>query len=122
MGSDAMSGRFSRNKGARGERIVVHTLQDAGIAAERIPLSGAAGGSFAGDVVAPLFGDDRTLEVKTRATGFARLYGWLAGHAGLVIREDRREPLILMRLSDVAKWSLAYEKATKANDKAEPRE
>lgn len=104
-----MSGRASRSKGMRGERHVVHVLQEAGIAAERIPLSGAAGGSFVGDVTCPLFGDDRVLEVKTHAKGFTRIYGWLADHAGLVIKQDRHEALIVMRLSDVAKWSLEYE-------------
>ena len=34
-----MSGRRSRDKGARGERALVRFLQERGFAAERIPLS-----------------------------------------------------------------------------------
>jgi len=46
-----MSGRRSRNKGARVERAIVQALQADGFAATRVPLSGAAGGRFAGDVM-----------------------------------------------------------------------
>jgi hypothetical protein len=43
-----MSGRRSRSKGARTERSIVNALQANGIAAVRVPLSGAVGGRFAG--------------------------------------------------------------------------
>jgi Holliday junction resolvase len=33
-------GKKSRDKGSRIEREVVHTMQDEGFAAERVPLSG----------------------------------------------------------------------------------
>jgi hypothetical protein len=95
-------GRKSRNKGARIEREVVHVFQEAGLAAERVPLSGAMRGSFAGDVWCPVKGIDRVLEVKCRADGFKQIYDWLAGHYGLVIRRDRDEPLIVLRLSEFA--------------------
>jgi Holliday junction resolvase len=39
-----MSGRRSRAKGARTERGVVNALKASGIAAVRVPLSGAFGG------------------------------------------------------------------------------
>jgi hypothetical protein len=41
-----MSGRRSRDKGARVERAIVHALQAGGFAAERVPLSGAVGGRY----------------------------------------------------------------------------
>ena len=66
-----MSGRRSRNKGARTERSIVNALQANGIAAVRVPLSGAVGGRFAGDIVLPLMGRDLCVEVKARATGSA---------------------------------------------------
>jgi hypothetical protein len=53
-----MSGRRSRDKGARVERAIVHALQAGGFAAERVPLSGAAGGRYSGDIVLPLLGRD----------------------------------------------------------------
>jgi Holliday junction resolvase len=71
-----MSGRRSRNKGARNERGLVRLLQAAGFAAERIPLSGSAGGRFVGDLSLPLLGVDRSVEVKGRANGFRKLYAW----------------------------------------------
>jgi hypothetical protein len=49
-------GRASRQKGNRLERALVHALQNAGFAAERVPLSGAARGRFGGDVSVPLLG------------------------------------------------------------------
>ena len=39
-------GRMSRTKGGRVERELVNKLKESGIAAERVPLSGAAGGTF----------------------------------------------------------------------------
>ena len=51
-----MSGRHSRNKGARTERSIVNTLRAHGFAAVRVPLSGSVGGRFAGDIVLPLMG------------------------------------------------------------------
>jgi hypothetical protein len=93
-----MSGRRSRDKGARGERHLVHLLQAAGFAAERVPLSGAAGGRYCGDVSVPLLGGDRTVEVKARASGFRELYRWLNGRDLLVVRADRREPLVVVPL------------------------
>jgi Holliday junction resolvase len=55
-----MSGRRSRDKGARSERALVKFLQNAGFAAERVPLSGATGGRYVGDVPVPLLGGDMT--------------------------------------------------------------
>jgi Holliday junction resolvase len=43
-----MTGRRSRDKGARTERCIVNALKASGIAAVRLPLSGAVGGRFAG--------------------------------------------------------------------------
>src|SRR6516225_3533944 len=75
-GIGAMS-RKSRDKGLRMERAIVRFLQDRGFAAERVPLSGAAGGSYLGDVTVPILGVDRVAEVKVRASGFGQLYAWL---------------------------------------------
>jgi hypothetical protein len=99
-------GRRSRDKGTRAEREVVCILHEAGIAGERMPLSGGAGGSFVGDVCLPVLGRDVRLEVKCRARGFAQLYGWLASNYGLVIRRDRDQPLIVLRLKDFAELAI----------------
>ena len=94
-----MSGRRSRSKGARTERCIVNALQVSGIAAVRVPLSGAVGGRFAGDVVLPLMGRDLRVEVKARATGFRELYSWLTERDVLIVKADRQEPLVVLRLS-----------------------
>ena len=73
-------GRASRQKGDRTERALVRYLQDRGLAAERVPLSGSVRGRFGGDVSVPLLGVDRRVEVKCRGAGFRRLYDWLAGN------------------------------------------
>ena len=94
-----MSGRRSRTKGARTERSIVNALQANGIAAVRVPLSGAVGGRFAGDIVLPLMGRDLCVEVKARADGFRELYCWLNERDVLIVKADRQEPLVVVRLS-----------------------
>jgi hypothetical protein len=99
-------GKASRDKGARAEREAVRILQDAGLASERVPLSGASGGRYCGDVSVPVLGIDRTLEVKCRATGWKQAYAFLGQNYGLVIRADREEPLMVMRLKDFAELAI----------------
>jgi Holliday junction resolvase len=94
-----MSGRQSRAKGIRTERSIVHVLRASGIAAVRVPLSGAVGGRFAGDIVLPLMGLDLCVEVKCRADGFRELYSWLNQRDVLIVKADRQEPLVVVRLS-----------------------
>ena len=107
-------GRRSRDKGNRTERGIVAALQAAGFAAVRVPLSGSAGGRFSGDVVMPLLGRDLCLEVKARADGFRELYSWLDERDVLIVKADRQEALVVVRLS------LATEVAAAA-DKQVPR-
>jgi hypothetical protein len=63
-----------------------------------VPLSGAARGRFGGDVSVPLLGVDRRVEVKVRGNGFRRLYDWLGDHDFLIVKADRLEPLVVLRL------------------------
>jgi Holliday junction resolvase len=104
-------GRASRRKGDRLERALVRVLQNNGFAAERVPLSGAAGGSYTGDLTVPLLGRDLRVEAKSRGTGFNQLYRWLDGADLLIVRADRQEPLV------VAPLKLAIEIATAAEQK-----
>ena len=96
-------GKASRDKGARTERECVHILQDAGLAAERVPLSGAAGGRFSGDISVPVLGVDRLGEVKCRADGFKAIYQWLAENDFLVLKADNKPALVVFRLAEMAK-------------------
>lgn len=94
--------KFSRDKGNRIEREIVGKLREIGIEAEKVPLSGAAGGSFGGDIVAPKLG---TIEVKCRAdgSGFVTLERWLGDNDALVLRRDRAEPLMVLPWSTFAR-------------------
>lgn len=85
----------SKRKGNRIERELVHLHQAAGIEAERVPLSGAAGGSYSGDLV---IGIDWRAEVKARANGegFKTLEKWLGDNDMLFLRRDRAAPMVLM--------------------------
>jgi len=101
-------GRASRDKGNRAERAIVRYLQVRGFAAERVPLSGSAGGSYLGDLTVPILNIDRIVEVKCRADGFRELYRWLIDRDILIVRADRSQPLVVLPLK------LAAEIAAKA--------
>lgn len=82
---------MSKDKGSRYEREFVRLVQDAGLPAERMPLSGALGGKYRDDV---LVCDTWRVECKYRkdGTGFSRLHEWLGAadelvlpHSGLVV-------------------------------------
>jgi hypothetical protein len=92
-----MSGRASRDKGNRAERAIVNLLS--GFKAERVPLSGSAGGSYLGDLTVPIAGVSRVVEVKVRAKGFRQLYDWLINRDILIVMADRCEPLVVLPLA-----------------------
>lgn len=104
-------GRKSRDKGNRAERALVRALQDKGFAAERVPLSGSAGGKYCGDLTIPILGRDHVVEVKVRATGFSQLYTWLEDRDVLVVRADRREPLVVLPIKLAIEIARAAERA-----------
>jgi hypothetical protein len=100
-------GRASKQKGSRYELEVVRALQDHGIAAEKIPLSGAVkGGSFEGDILCPIQGADRKLECKRRARQFATIDQMLGANYALVCRDDRSRNLVVMTLDTFAALAL----------------
>ena len=72
-------GMKSRRKGQRREREFAEL-----IGGKRVPLSGAAGGEYTGDVK----GLGLLWEVKARANGFRSLYKWLDRVDALALRAD----------------------------------
>jgi hypothetical protein len=93
-----MSGLRSRRKGVRVELAIAKL-----IGARRVTRAYQAGH----DLELPL-GDDRRLriECKARADGFSALYRWLDERDPLIVKADRQEPLVILRLSlatDIAK-------------------
>lgn len=93
-------GAMQRRKGARVERELVNALKAAGIPAERVPLSGAAGGSYTGDLV--INGRYR-VEVKARkdGKGFTQLEDWLGDNDLLILKRNHGDPLVVLP------WELA---------------
>ncbi len=96
-----MSGKSPRQKGDRLEREVVKLLQAAGVPARRVPLSGSMAG-YPGDVVANMAGRELCLECKSRKD-FKTLHAWLEHRDALVLKGDRREHLVVLRLADFLK-------------------
>ena len=89
-----MAGSAPKRKGSRVERELVRLHTDAGLPCERVPLSGAAGGSFTGDLRIGRY----TGEVKSRATGegFRTIERWLGKNDVLFLRRDRTQPIVVM--------------------------
>jgi hypothetical protein len=99
-----VGGRSPKAKGARFEREVVQLLQALGIAAERVPLSGAVKTSrrFNHDVSCPIRGIDQRIEAKRRARAFITIDKMLGGNFALIVRDDRSRPLVVMTLETFA--------------------
>lgn len=91
----------SKRKGSGFEREIVQHLKARGFAAERVPLSGGAGGSYTGDIAVVIHGAIRKLECKIRTREFSRLYGYLGNNFAVVVRDKRTPPLVIM---DLDRW------------------
>lgn len=101
----------SRVKGDAFEREIVATLNENGIHAQRVPLSGAAKGMFGGDIQASVCGYYEKLECKIRKRAWLDLYGWIEDNFALVIRRNaepgkpKPDTLVVMRLADFIRLS-----------------
>jgi hypothetical protein len=97
-----MSGRRSRDKGARCERELVELHRSIGIHAERYPLSGASRFRGSGhDLDVYAFGKDEApivCEVKARKNGggFVTIEAWLADYDALFLRRNNADHLVLL--------------------------
>jgi Holliday junction resolvase len=101
--SPKSGGAGPRRKGCAFEREIVADLQKLGIAAERVPLSGAVKTSrFDHDISCPVRGIDRRLECKRRRRAFATIDNMLGANFALVVRDDRSRALVIMTLSSFA--------------------
>lgn len=93
----------SKRKGSGFELECVKLCQEAGLAAVKVPLSGALP-DYPGDVTVPVRGVERSFQCKRRARAFGTLYGWMSGAYALLVRDDHTEPLVVMRARDF--WEL----------------
>ena len=94
-------GKSQRDKGQRREREIVHHWTGRGVKCARVPLSGAAGGDYAGDIDIYAFGRDEAPligEVKARGTGagFKTIKKWLGSNDMLILHEDHSARLYLI--------------------------
>jgi hypothetical protein len=78
--------------------------------AERVPLSGSVGGSYAGDLTVPILGRDLVVEVKARARAFGQLHAWLEGCDVLIVKADRRDAIVVLPLRLAAEIAIAAER------------
>ena len=95
-----MGGKASRDKGAAYEREIVNWHRAHNVPAERVPLSGAVKGSYAGDLkIGPNLAI--TAECKRRARAFGTLYAAIAQDNAdvLFVRDNRNETLVVLPLS-----------------------
>lgn len=102
-------------KGARLERWLVNTLSKIGITAKRQPLSGAWGTAnkqdeFCGDVTSEIGGLPFRFECKHRANGFKTLETWIEKHDALLIKRDRKAPMVVLT------WDAFARLSAKANE------
>ena len=72
-------------------------LRDAGIEAERVPVSGSSRG-FKGDIWMRIEGTVYKGEVKRRKDEFKKIYKWLEGKDMLFIRDDYKGWLVVLTL------------------------
>jgi hypothetical protein len=86
---------LSKRKGNGFEREVVRLLQALRLVAEKRPLSGAR----------CRHGPETS--ASNDAAEAAALYGMLGSAWGLVVRDDRTEPLVVLRLKDFAELAKA---------------
>lgn len=85
----------SKRKGNAFETEIVKELAARGVAAKKVPLSGALGGEYSHD----LFIGPHSGECKRRARAWSDLFGFLKkGPDFLFCRSDRTETMVVMSL------------------------
>lgn len=97
------SGKANRQRGDRYERKTVELLKGHGLEAERVPLSGAAGGSFTQDVIC----ERHQIEVKARKPEnvyWRTVEKHLAGADMLMLWEDKKKtPLVVVHFDFIVR-------------------
>ena len=99
-----MSGKASRDKGARVERQFVNLLKKEGVKAEKVPLSGACGGNYSGDIrlwvdccgLIPTLEYQAEVKSRKNGEGFKTIEKWLDGNSMLFLKKNRADPMVVM--------------------------
>jgi hypothetical protein len=90
---------------------LVRYLQAKGLSAEKTSRTGYSGT----DISLDLLGIERRVECKVRSHGFRQLYEWLGNADLLIVRADRKEPLVVIPL-----WLASEIAATSENGASPP--
>lgn len=97
-------GRGAKRKGSGFEREIVAILQGQGLAAEKVPLSGAIKRpGMDRDITCPVRGVDQPLECKRRKRAFGTIDKMLGSNFALVIRDDRSRPMVVLDILTFAR-------------------
>jgi hypothetical protein len=102
-------GRAPARKGTRVERELVDLLCELGLPCARVPLSGAVGGAWSGDIDLKLFDCTNKIQVKARRE-FRTLHQWLAGADLLLLKADRCDPIAVLPIRLFAELATAAQK------------
>jgi hypothetical protein len=102
-------GRAPARKGTRVERELVNLLIELGLPCSRVPLSGALGGAWSGDIDLELRGRIAKIQIKARRQ-FDTLHEWLRSNDFLILKADRCDPLMVMPLELFAELAIAAQK------------
>lgn len=101
----------SKQKGDRAEYKIRDRFNEMGLDCSRVPLSGALGGQYSGDLhIRGLFKRTLTAEVKCRKKSnvfWKTVQKFLGENDALFLIEDRKEPLVVMEfklLQEVMKY------------------
>jgi len=95
-GDIPMSGRKSKDKGYRHENQTAKRWRAKGLDCVRMPLSGALGGQWAGDLRATICGRELVIQLKALADGWKGIYSAIRNHDCLIIKADHEDPLVVM--------------------------
>jgi len=86
--------KAQREKGKRGERLMVKLLNSLGIPCKRQGWKQSKGEHYA-DIE---FADGTKVEVKVGKQVPIKIYKWLEGNDALVVKRDREDALLIVRL------------------------
>jgi Holliday junction resolvase len=103
-------GRAPARKGARVERQLARLLCELGLPCARVPLSGAIGCAYSGDIDLELCGRPAKIQVKARHE-FRTLHSWLNGADLLVLKADRQPALAVLPVHLFAQLAVAAQRA-----------
>jgi len=86
---------YSKQKGDRFERQIVHMAEALGLKAYRHFLSRSPTSDACDIVVA-----GREIQCKKKASGFKRIRQWMQGVDGVIVGEDYEKPFVILRVED----------------------